>query len=410
MKLGKQNKAVVLGAGKIGRSFIGQLLSRGGYEVVFVDADLKLIEELNRRNNYNVIIKAEKEEILHIENVRGVSVFDVEKASDEIAGASIMAVCVGLNNIPKVVPLLSKGLLKRYQQDKNNALDIILAENLRDAADFFRERLIDNLPADYPLNDLVGLVETSIGKMVPIMRQEDLEEDFLQVFAEKYNQLILDKKAFKNAIPAIEGLAPKENMKAWVDRKLFIHNLGHAATAYLGYLYDPSFTCIYEPLAVPEIYKQVRETMLQSAQILMKKYPGEFTLQALTEHVDDLLSRFQNKYLGDTIFRVGCDLFRKLSAQDRLAGAIHLALELNLPYDKIMFALVCGCHFRATDQKGELLPRDIEFSHLYEKGIQSILTQVCGFNELNSQDLILEAGKLDRNLKQETFRSQLATY
>ena len=44
--------------GKIGRSFIGQLLSRGGYEVVFIDADLKLIEELNRRGHYNVIIKA----------------------------------------------------------------------------------------------------------------------------------------------------------------------------------------------------------------------------------------------------------------------------------------------------------------------------------------------------------------
>lgn len=403
MKACKQDKAVVLGAGKIGRSFIGQLLSRGGYEVVFVDADLKLIEELNRRGHYNVIIKAEKEEILHIENVRGVSVFDLEKASDEIAGASIMAVCVGLNNIPKIIPLLSKGLLKRFQVDQNNPLDIILAENLRDAADFFRERLIENLPADYPLNDLVGLVETSIGKMVPIMRQEDLEEDSLQVFAERYNQLILDKKAFKNAIPAIEGLAPKENMKAWVDRKLFIHNLGHAATAYLGYFYDPSFTYIYEPLAVPEIYKQVRETMLQSAEILMKKYPGEFTLQALTEHVDDLLSRFQNKHLGDTIFRVGCDLFRKLSAQDRLAGSIHLALELNLPFDKILFSLVCGCHFRATDQKGELLPMDTEFSHLYEKGIQSVLTQVCGFKELGNRDLILRAKQLDKNLKRETF-------
>jgi len=407
MKPVKQDKAVIFGAGKIGRSFIGQLFSRGGYEVVFVDADVKLIEELNRRRNYNVIIKAEKEEILHIENVRGVSVFDVEKATEEIAGASIMAISVGLNNIPKIAPLLAKGLLERYKKDKNQAVDIILAENLRDAADFVREKLLENLPQDYPLSSLVGLVETSIGKMVPIMKQEDLEKDFLQVFAEPYNNLILDKKAFKNEIPAIEGLSPKENMKAWVDRKLFVHNLGHAATAYLGYLYDPSFVYIYEPLAVPGIYKQVRETMLQSAEILLKKYPGEFTRESLTEHVDDLLSRFQNVHLGDTIFRVGCDLFRKLSEQDRLAGAIHLGIEMNLPFDKIMFALVCGCHFGATDKKGKMLPRDVEFSHLYEKGIKSVLTQVCGFDELDSQNLIPGAEKLDKNLKQETFRSQI---
>jgi mannitol-1-phosphate 5-dehydrogenase len=410
MEFGKQNKAVVLGAGKIGRSFIGQLLSRGGYKVVFVDADLKLIDELNRRKNYNVIIKTEKEEILHIENVSGVSVFDVEKASEEISSASMMAVCVGLNNIPKIIPLLSKGLLKRYQQDKNLPLDIVLAENLRDAADFFKERLLEHLPQQYPLNELVGLVETSIGKMVPIMKKEDLEEDFLQVFAEKYNTLILDKKAFKNPIPQIEGLAPKDNMKAWVDRKLFIHNLGHAATAYLGYFYDPSFVYIYEPLAIPEIFKQVRETMLQSAEILLKKYPGEFTLKSLAEHVDDLLSRFQNKYLGDTIFRVGCDLFRKLSIQDRLAGAIHLALEMNLPFDKIMFALVCGCHFKAADQTGQILAKDYEFSLLYEKGIKSVLIEVCGFDEATYPDLILEAEKLDENLKQGAFRNTLVAY
>ena len=63
------------------------------------------------------------------------------------------------------------------------------------------EELGRYLPHDYPLNELVGLVETSIGKMVPIMSQKDLEEDPLQVFAEPYNTLIVSKKGFKNPIP-----------------------------------------------------------------------------------------------------------------------------------------------------------------------------------------------------------------
>ena len=66
-------------------------------------------------------------------------------------------------------------------------------------------------------------------------------------------------------------------MKAWVDRKLFIHNLGHSAAAYLGYVHNPGFIYLYEALAVPELYKDVRETMLQAADILLNKYPGEFT-------------------------------------------------------------------------------------------------------------------------------------
>ena len=400
----KERKLVIIGAGKIGRSFIGQLFSMGGYEVLFIDVFKPVIDELNRRGNYNVIVKADREEILNIKNVRGVYAGDEEKVIAEISTAGILAVSVGLNAIPKIIPLLAKGLVKRFEQDNKFPLDIILAENLRDAATFFHIRLKEVLPANFPLNQMVGLVETSIGKMVPIMRKKDSEEDILQVFAEPYNTLILDKKAFKNAIPDIEGLAPKENMKAWVDRKLFIHNLGHATAAYIGYLYDPKFIFLYEPLNIPEIDKKVRVTMFQAADLLLKKYPGEFTVDSLTAHIDDLLSRFKNIGLGDTIFRIGCDLSRKLSAQDRLAGAIHFAIEMNLPYDKILFALVCGCHFRSTDEEGMMLPADFEFSGLYEKGIKTILIEVCAFDETDDHKLFAEAEEIDLNIKRGSFK------
>lgn len=71
-------------------------------------------------------------------------------------------------------------------------------------------------------------------------------------------------------------------------------------------------------------------------------FRGDIFMKYSTEHIDDLLYRFKNKALGDTIFRVGCDLTRKLSAEDRLAGAIHESFELNLPYDKILTALIAG--------------------------------------------------------------------
>jgi mannitol-1-phosphate 5-dehydrogenase len=256
------------------------------------------------------------------------------------------------------------------------------------------------LPEDYPLEERIGLIETSIGKMVPIMLKKDTDDDILQVFAEPYNTLILDKLAFKNPIPEIEGLAPKENMKAWVDRKLFIHNLGHATAAYLGFLAHPSAIFLYEVLADNQIRENVRNTMLQAANVLMKQYPGEFTAEALTVHIDDLLRRFQNKALGDTLFRVGCDLQRKLSAEDRLAGAIHLARELKLPFDLILKALVCGSHFRATDEAGNQLTDDIEFCKIAEKGMAAVLTEICGFDEIADLDLIAEAVRIDNELIQ----------
>lgn len=380
------NKSILIfGAGKIGRSFIGQLFSCGGYEVVFIDINKLMIDELNRRNNYNVIIKGEREELLNVKNVRGVYAWDEQRVLAEIASAEILAVSIGQNGLPGIIPLIAKGLLFRYYNDPKQALDIIIAENLRNAADYFRIELIKLLPADYPFEQLVGLIETSIGKMVPIMSNMDVEDDILQVLSESYNDLILDKIAFKNSIPQIAGLSPKENIKAWVDRKLFIHNLGHATTAYLGYICNPNFIFLYEALEVPEIFSAVRETMFQAATILHKKYPADFTMEALVDHIDDLLSRFQNRALGDTIFRVGCDLTRKLGSRDRLAGAIHLAIDLNLPYDRILFSLICGCYFRATDENGQMLPGDIEFTRVCDRGITEVLTKISGFYEINDE-------------------------
>lgn len=227
----RKEKIVIFGAGKIGRSFIGQLFSRGGYEVVFIDVYQRIIDELNIRKNYNVIIKSDKEDIINITNVRGVHGDDASAVAFEVATAALLAVSVGLHGLNSIIPLLTKGLQQRFAIDEKSALDIIIAENMLNADAFFRDELRKIMPNDYPFDQLVGLVETSIGKMVPIMLKKDVEEDILQVFAEPYNTLILDRKAFKNPIPQIFGLSPKENMKAWVDRKLFIHNLGHAATA-----------------------------------------------------------------------------------------------------------------------------------------------------------------------------------
>jgi mannitol-1-phosphate 5-dehydrogenase len=156
---------------------------------------------------------------------------------------------------------------------------------------------------------------------------------------------------------------------------------------------------MHEALAVKRVYRFTRDTMLQSADILMQKYPGEFSGEDFTSHIDDLLYRFQNKFLGDTIFRVGCDLFRKLGPEDRLSGAIRAAIEAGLPYDRILQALVFGMHFRARDEKGELFPQDREFIRLFESGIPKVLTVVCGFNEKEYPKLFREAETLNASLQ-----------
>jgi mannitol-1-phosphate 5-dehydrogenase len=392
---------VIFGAGKIGRSFIGQLFGLSGYEVVFVDIDQKMVDELNRRNCYPVVIKGEKDETILVPNVRAVSGANHDAVIQEISRASLLAVSVGKNALGKIIPLIAEGLKVRNKRTPGNPLDIIIAENMRSAGRFMHDRLYEALPESYPLDKLVGLVETSIGKMVPIMTEEDMKEDYLMVFAEPYNDLIVDKQGFKGPLPQVKGLSPKNNIEAWVDRKAFIHNMGHATVAYLGCFFCPEAKFIYEVLGDTAIFSFTRRTMLQASGILLKYYPDDFSFNDLKLHVDDLLSRFQNKALKDTVFRVGQDLPRKLGIHDRFAGIIQMAKKKGIEYDLILKAMAFGFFFNKTDDHGSPNPQDEMFAnHLKEEGINKTLISLCGFSPEKDQAFIGELKLQYLNLKQ----------
>jgi len=373
-----EKRIVIFGAGKIGRSFIGQVFSRSGYSVIFIDINRNLISLLNQRKRYRVVIKSnEGDQVIEVTNVSGIHTDDRQMIIDLLSGTSIAAFSVGQYGLPAALPLVAESLIKRKQLYGDWPLDIIIAENMRNADKSIEEELSKLLPDGYNLSSHVGLIETSIGKMVPIMSKKDLEEDPLQVFAEPYNDLIVARSGFRNPIPDVSFLAPKENIKAWVDRKLFVHNLGHATAAYLGYQKNPGWRYLHEALADNDIYSLTRNTMLQSADVLRTVYPGEFTPEQLQAHIDDLLARFQNKALGDTIFRVGCDLYRKLSPDDRLVVPILSAIQHKLPFNLIFQALIAAVRFRAKDENGNFLEKDVEFFKEAEKGEDYILEHVC---------------------------------
>jgi mannitol-1-phosphate 5-dehydrogenase len=347
--------------------------------VVFVDIDPWIVSLLNGAQYYSVIIKREgkADEVRRIGPVRAVDIKDVILVSYEVAEADMIATSVGKGALPSVLPLIARGLKDRFKADPKRPIDIIIAENARNAPELFSTILAQELGPRYPLKQLVGLVETSIGKMVPIMRKEDLSRDPLQLFAEEYETLIVDKQGFRGPIPDIPGLYPVDTINAYVDRKLFVHNLGHAAAAYLGYRADPEKRLIAEVLGLPGVEAGVRRAMNEAADALILEYPGAYSRQDLTEHIEDLLGRFKNRALGDTVHRVGRDLPRKLSRDDRLTGAMLLCAKRNVPFEGIAAVYAAALDFAAPGEQGDLFPEDLRFrSELLPLGIEGILRQV----------------------------------
>jgi len=313
------------------------------------------------------------DEILPVHGVRGVLATDRDAVARELADADLAATAVGAGALRSVAALVRDGLARRMEQRPGSPLDVILAENVRDAAS-----VVGDIVGTGPM---VGLVQTSIGKMVPIVPAETVERDPLLVFAEPYNTLIVDARGFRGPVPDLPEIKAVEHIDAWVDRKLFLHNLGHAAVAYFGYRTAPEARTIAEAVTVPEVLAGARNAMTQSAAALAAAYPESLAERDLIEHRDDLLTRFANRALGDTVFRVGRDLKRKLARDDRIVGAMLLAANHGVPFDAIARVYAAAVEFGATDESGRVHPGDDEVTREYrERGVDAILRDVSGLN------------------------------
>jgi mannitol-1-phosphate 5-dehydrogenase len=395
-------KLVQFGAGNIGRSFIGQIFARAFWEVVFIDIDSDIIDALNRRRSYTVEVKDRIHKTIVVENVRGVSALDTGKVHDEISEADIVATSVGQQALPHIMKPIAQGLIKRRKLFSDRPLDIIICENMQNAASFFKTALKKELPEDFPFDNSVGLVETSIGKMVPIMGDREKKSDPLLVYAEAYNTLIVDKMGFKGPIPDIDELDPKDNIDAFVDRKLFIHNLGHAILSYTAFVFKKEYRYIWEAAFDSDISAVTEKAMWESGKALIKEYPAEFDEKGIGEHIYDLLSRFRNRALGDTIYRVGRDLYRKLAPNDRLIGALKLCEKNGIEAKNISFGIAASLFFKAVDENGKMYENDLLF-HEKEltRGVEQVLKDICELDQrpssliLKYYDLIVSGATLD---------------
>lgn len=313
-------KGVIFGAGNIGRGFIGALFSQAGLDVTFIDVSPVVIDRMNSDREYPLHIVGEEEKVIMIKNVCAVNGNDRDAAVAAILEADIAATCVGANAIKFIIPNLAAGVKARVAQGKK-PLNLLICENLMDADKYIHDLLSQVLEENEV--DQVGLVETSVGRMVPVPKKTGEEENPLKIAVEEYGVLPVDKAAFKGEVPEIKNIVPFTPFHYYIERKLYIHNMGHAVCAYYGKLKDCEY--IYQSIDNDDIRLLVHNAMLESCEALSSKYGTP--IKPLLNHSSDLLRRFTNKALGDTCQRVGADIPRKLANSDRLTGAALSVME-----------------------------------------------------------------------------------
>lgn len=367
-------KVVHFGAGNIGRGFLGQLYSQSGWETVFVDVAPDIVAALNSQHAYEIEILEETRHKVRVENVRAVDARDADAVVREIETADLLGTSVGVNALPHIAPVLAKGLDAR-RAAHGKPVTIVICENLLDAGDTLRAMLSEAMSeaGRRYLQSSVGLAETVISRMVPIVTDEQRARNVLYVGVEAYAILPVDRRGFVDEPAHVAGFEYHDGLVALEERKLFAHNCGHALCAYFGY--GKGYTYIYETVSDAALRDRVVTGLWESGEALCRKHG--FTRQEHQEHIDDLLRRFGNKALGDTVARVGRDPIRKLGPKDRLVGSAKIALEYGIRPNVLVDGITSALSYDNPDdaKAAELQER------LATKGLGDVLRDVCGLGE-----------------------------
>ena len=364
---------VVFGAGQIGRAFLGDLLTRSGYRVTFVDVRPEVVDALATRASYEIDMVGPGAGKVTVQNVTAVDGRDIETVADLLAHADLAATAVGNAALVHIAPAMAEGL-ERRRRAEGGPLDAIICENLLHSGRIFKRMVAERMSEEGAewAADNFGAVEAVISRMVPVVPDQIARRDPLYIKCEAYAKLPVDATAFTAGVPAIEGLIACDNLTAYQERKLFTHNAGHALLAYAGYLKGCAF--IYETLADDALRAHAYEGLWEVGEVLLDRHG--FTREEHEEHIQDLFARFAVKELGDTVARVGRDPVRKLGRHDRLVGAAALALENRRTPTHLVEGIVDALEFDAPGDPSAPRIREL----LAAGGVEAVLREVSGLD------------------------------
>ena len=363
-------KALHFGGGNIGRGFIGKILAEAGYEVVFADINMTVIDRLNQDHGYTVHVVGEGvDQKETVKNVRGINSGDEAAVTAEISDATLVTTAVGPPVLEILAPLLARSLAARYRAG-GAPLNIIACENMVRGSSFLKEKVLAAAGDDAALIDAnTGFVDCAVDRIVPPVRGGDA--DPLAVTVEVFSEWIVDSTQFKGAVPAIAGMIATDKLMAFIERKLFTLNTGHTALAYFGQLAGKK--TVGEAMQDDAVRHAAEAVMKESGAVLIRRYA--FDPAAHRAYIDKILKRFANPYLHDDIDRVARQPLRKLGAQERFIKPLNGMLEYDLPHEATVRAIAATLHYHNPDD-----PQAVEMQYYRQAhGIAATLAKYGDF-------------------------------
>lgn len=356
----------IIGAGRLGKGFIGDEFIKAGWKVIFLDKDPEVIKKLNE-GKYIVHKHTVEDDFLEVCESYDAYLMD-EKY--EVRDIFLMVDLVFLSLYPEdhmdalnyIHPLLTGWV----SANPNRHLNLVSLTNKTGYTSQLDKQLKawDNYSEIF---EYVHLTDAIIRRSTDAIDTKSLEIETVAV-----NSLLIEKPLYID-ISDVNWMEPCDHLSVLKEIKVFIVNGPHAATAYLGKLYG--YTTIPESENDPVIAPIIQKVYEEIVAVCKKEY-------GCTDEEIKKLTYFPpaKGVMPDSIYRVAYDPIRKLATKDRLVGAIELAEKHGLSATSLKIAVAAGfCYKDPEDFSSVQIQKWIK-----EKGIEFVVSKVTG-HPMNSK-------------------------
>ena len=376
--------------------------------IVVAEIDAELVDAVKADNgSYTVnVAKANGIDTVKVDNVELLNpnvAGDRQMLLEALAEATEIATCLpsvdfyeaGGENSP--VSLIA-GVLKNSKAD---ATIIYTAENNNHAAEILEKAVSHELTRMGTNSEREKIVKirgkevrvqflnTVIGKMSRVVTEPaEIEKSKLATIApgieraflvEEFNRILVSRATIGDFKPGIEVFIEKDDLLPFEEAKLFGHNAIHALLGFIGAVKGAiSMSELKDDEAMMEIAKLAFLDECGEALIKKNAHTADvlFTESGFREYTEDLLGRMTNPYLGDTVARAGRDVVRKLSINDRIFGAMNLALQHGIEPKNMAIGAMAGIAVLLDKAQEYKLPADLCFGdwrQMDRDGIEKIV-------------------------------------
>ncbi|TGB01131.1 mannitol-1-phosphate 5-dehydrogenase [Halobacillus salinus] len=369
-------KALHFGAGNIGKGLIGYVLNQSGYRITFVDVDQRTIEQFNSQNSYTFEVLDENRTVETVSPVDAIHSRSEDEVLAAIQDADLITTSVGAGNLAKIAPALATGLLERAAADRPE-IDVIANENMINASSALQKE-IDQLLTESErdtIHSRTGFPNTAIDRL------SLSEEGVTQV--EPYYEWIIEEPAVLNRdLPRLEGATYVEDLEPFIERKLYIVNLGHAVTAYAASL--QGYATIQSALKETQMEEFLRKALQEAAEYSIQ-FHG-FGADEMNTFIDKTIKRFQNDNVRDPVFRVGRAPIRKLGHDERLIKPTRTLFERGLPVENLVTAIAAAFLFDNPEDDESVTLK----AYISKYGINNAVTHFTGIEDPSLQKKIVD--------------------